>query len=124
MNLQTTYFDIIPFEDNPFISDEALLRTRSQILNRRKCIKHYSELLQLYRPILFEHLITIYYHPEITILMQIIIDHPSPRKFHMILRKILTRNIQSQFPYGDNHVQLMESFIDSISPSSIQFMEF
>jgi len=124
MNLQSTYFDIIHVENNPFLTNESLLQTRSQILHRRKCPKHYSTLLQSFRPVLFEHLVHIYFHPEITILMQLIIGMQDPRRYHIILKQILYRNIRTQFPYGDNHVQLMNAFINSTASKSLPFLEF
>jgi hypothetical protein len=124
MNLQSIYFEIIQVEDNPYLTEDILAHTCSLVLQRRKCIQHYSLQLKDFRPVLFEHLINIYYHPEVTLLLQLIIGMPHPRKYYLTLRHILAHNIQKQFPYGDTHVKLMANFIHSVASKSLPFHDF
>ena len=123
-DLQTFYFDTIRVTDNSFITDQEHHDFYTQVCSRRDTIYYYSDLLAFYRPILLEALTKIYYHPEISTLLTIIPNSEHPRQHYNTLRFLLNKHIQSQFPYGDIHLQLVQSFISSIASNKTDIRHF
>ena len=114
-DLQIIYFDLMNVQNNCYTTDKDQHVFYETIKNRRSCIEFHSKRLKYYRPILRESLIKIYFNPEISFLLDIISNSSSPRKYHNILRFSLNKQIQSQFPYGDNHTQMMNHFLHSFA---------
>ena len=102
-------------QNNCYTTDKDQHVFYETIKNRRSCIEFHSKRLKYYRPILRESLIKIYFNPEISFLLDIISNSSNPRKYHNLLRFSLNKQIQSQFPYGDNHTQMMNHFLHSFA---------
>lgn len=124
MNLQKKYYDLIKVPFNPFVPQASLVKTHTLIVKRRETILHYSKLLSQYRPVLFDCLIKIYYHPEITLLLKLISDDADLQMYSATLSAILTKNIEREFPHGDNHVVLINQFIESVATGKVQLKSF
>ena len=124
IDLQQTYYLHLGVKDNPHISNDSLSQLTKCIIDRRDCIKHYHELLTWFRPVLAESLVMIYYNPAISMLLEILATSPEPRHFQLILRHLYCKVIQSQFPHGDNHINLMTHFIATVANGKISVKEF
>ncbi len=124
IDLQLFYYNIIRVTDNPFLTDQEQEYFLTQIKYKRNCISYYAEQLHYFRPILLESLVNIYFNPEISQLIQILETSTNKRRLINVLRTLLCKHIRSQFPYGDNHTQLMNTFINNQNPEKANYIEF
>lgn len=93
------------------------------ILKRRTLIRSYSNELSFFRPVLLESLTKIYFHPEISSLLTLVKTEPFikdfPKKLFVMFSGIMITNIHREFPFGDNHDELMNQFISEFIASKL-----
>lgn len=111
INLKYKYFEIQKVS-NTDASDFDLLKTRRRIRDRRAALRYHAKDLNSIKPCLFENMINIYFHPEISLLIELLDSLPKyDRKFHLLLQRIFSMKVKEQFPKGDIHSELMSTFI-------------
>lgn len=110
-NLQQFYYNTIKAPDNNYTTEADHQSFLEQLISQRNCIQYHSRKLLYYRPVLKESLVKIYFHPEISMLIDIIQASSYKRRYCNILRFLLSKHIQLQFPHGDNHSSMMNAFL-------------
>ena len=75
INLKYKYFEIQKVS-NTDASDFDLLKTRRRIRDRRAALRYHAKDLNSIKPCLFENMINIYFHPEISLLIELLDSLP------------------------------------------------
>ena len=113
--IEHKYFDHQQIKEGQNGPDEFYINTRLKVKKRRNCIRYFSEVLEVHKPELYKILLLIYFHPKITLLINLLDETATyHRQYYVLLHQILMRNVKKIYPEKDNHSAIMTEFLQEL----------